>query len=129
MKPRPSKVIKLSDLPPQYLRERDIEDPRMEADKMLRECLTCHNHYNRLRPRCPACGTVTPAHEQEGFNTPREARQDRKQKARVERTKKVSQHACALCRKRAKKKTCPQCQKPIHPQCLAMHTRIEHLAS
>ena len=121
MKPRPSKLIALNELPDRYQREVDADDARMEDTRMLRECRTCHNSYDRRRPRCPACGATTPSHELEGFNSPREARTARKVERRQERVKKISTHACVLCRKRAKKKSCPRCKKPCHPACLSVH--------
>lgn len=124
MKPRPSKPIALDQLPERYQRSEDADDRRMEDARMLRECLTCHNTYDRRRPRCPACGTKTPVHEQEGFNSPRAARQAARSERREYKAKKVGAFACVLCHKRAKKKTCPGCKKPVHPACLLVHASL-----
>ena len=70
-------------------------------------CATCQHQYGEWRPRCPTCGTSTPAR---AVNTPRV------------RAKSRSPHECIFCRLRgARKETCPHCNEPIHKSCLRLH--------
>jgi Zn finger protein HypA/HybF involved in hydrogenase expression len=93
----------------------------MSEKKMTIDCGTCGDQYGRWRPRCPACGTQTPAsafdRAAELLKPPRESR------AKRERERKP--HECILCRKRVKanKKgtSCPHCNEPIHVACLELH--------
>lgn len=76
-------------------------------------CATCEHQYGTWRPRCPTCGTTTPASAtRDTFNNA----------PRLRRVKTRSPHECIFCRLRgARKDKCPHCGEPIHRSCLRLH--------
>jgi len=104
----PGKVIPFGRLPEEYRRPGD--EPRISRYEGIEVCGRCHHTYDKLRPRCPACGMPTP--------------KPHVKKVRVRKERTPHPTACALCRRRKAKATCPRCGKLVHPGCKNVHVRL-----